>query len=122
MLLRVFLIILASLFNLSLFAQDISGVWVGNYERVIFMNQPEKLVVEIYVYNDSLITGASHLYYKDDSYEHYKIRGVYNKSSKSVYFYEDSTIDVKLGLFETNCLGNYTMKLRATDIALHLKG
>jgi hypothetical protein len=107
---------------LSLFSQDISGVWVGNYEKVIFMNHPEKLVVEISVYNDSLITGASHLYYKDDSYEHYKIKGVYNRSNSTVYFYEDSTIDVRLGFMETNCLGNYTMKLKITDVALSLKG
>ena len=122
MLSRSSLTVIFSFLTLSLFSQDISGVWVGNYEKVIFMNHPEKLVVEIYVYNDSLITGASHLYYKDDSYEHYKIKGVYNKSSSTVYFYEDSTIDVKLGFFETNCLGNYTMKLKVTDVALSLKG
>jgi hypothetical protein len=120
--LRSLIIALLSFFNLSLSAQDISGVWVGNYERSIFMDQPDKLVVEIYVYNDSLITGISHLYYGDDEYEHYKIYGVYDKSRSTVYFSEDSTIAVKLGFMITNCMGNYFMKLKVTDTMLTLKG
>jgi len=120
--LRSLIIALLSFLNLSSFAQNISGVWVGNYERVLFMKQPDKLVIEIYVYNDSLITGASHLYYGDNQYEHYKIKGVFNKQNSTVYFYEDSTIDIRLGFMETNCLGNYTMKLRSTDLGLRLKG
>ena len=48
----------------TLTAQDISGVWTGNYLKHAFAATPEKLVVEIFLYNDSLITGASHLYYK----------------------------------------------------------
>jgi hypothetical protein len=103
-------------------AQDISGVWVGNYERSIFMDHPDKLVVEIYVYNDSLITGISHLYYGKDKYEHYKIYGVYDKTNSSVYFSEDSTIAVKLGFMITNCMGNYIMKLRVSDTMMTLKG
>jgi len=53
------------LFTLNtLTAQDISGVWTGNYIKHAFASTPEKLVVEIFIDNDSLITGASHLYYK----------------------------------------------------------
>lgn len=86
------------------------------------MEQPDKLVVEIYVYNDSLITGISHLYYGNNEYEHYKIYGVYDKTRSTVYFSEDSTISVKLGFMETNCMGNYFMKLKVSDAALTLKG
>jgi len=103
-------------------AQDISGVWVGNYRPTLFSSTPEKLVVEIFVYNDSLITGASHLYYKNDQYEHYKIYGRFKKKESIIYFSEDSTIAVKLGIMDKNCLGNYTMKLTSTGNMLEMRG
>lgn len=113
----------AILFTLdTLTAQDISGVWTGNYIKHAFASTPEKLVVEIFIYNDSLITGASHLYYKKNSYEHYKINGVIRKTEGIIYFSEDSTIAVKLGFMEENCLGNYTMKLTSSDNLLTLSG
>src|SRR5262245_6083435 len=115
----VFVIILSSVKQL-LAAQDISGTWVGNYQDHVFASHPEKIVVEIFIYNDSLITGLSHLYYKDNSYEHYKINGV-RKSDGTIYFSEDSTIAVKLGFLEENCLGNYTMKLSSTDTSFRLE-
>lgn len=110
-------------FSCTLFsrAQDISGVWVGNYEGYVFASNPDKLVVEIFVYNDSLIAGLSHLYYGRNQYEHYKINGVIRKNG-IIYFSEDSTIAVKLGFLEENCLGNYTMKLSTTDTSLLLSG
>jgi len=104
------------------FSQDISGTWTGNYQKVFLMSNPQKLVVEIFIYNDSLITGASHLYYKDLTYEHYKIKGVFNKKDSTVYFSEDSTISVKLGFMEENCLGNYSMKLDIADTIIRLTG
>lgn len=119
---RFFFTILMFIFSLSASSQDISGVWVGNYEKTLLMEQPDKLVVEIYVYNDSLITGISHLYYGEDEYEHYKIYGVFDKSRSTVYFSEDSTIAVKLGFMVTNCMGNYLMKLRVSDTMLTLRG
>ena len=106
----------------TLSAQDISGIWTGNYTKHAFASNPEKLVVEIFVYNDSLISGASHLYYKNNTYEHYKINGVVRKKDGIIYFSEDSTIAVKLGFLEENCLGNYTMKLTNTDTLLMLNG
>src|SRR6187397_2980277 len=107
--------------NLPVSAQDISGVWVGNYKPSLFTTTPEKLVVEIFLYNDSLITGASHLYYKHDQFEHYKIYGRFRKKDSIIYFSEDSTIAVKLGFMEENCLGNYTMKLTSTGKLLEMK-
>jgi len=102
-------------------AQDISGVWIGNYKGAVFAANPDKLVVEIIVYNDSLITGLSHLYYKHNEYEHYKIYGVIHNDG-TIYFSEDSTIAVKLGPMDENCMGNYTTKLSSTDTSLFLKG
>ena len=122
MLSRFLLISLSLLSHLFISAQDISGVWVGNYKPAAFSITPEKLVVEIFVYNDSLITGASHLYYKNDQYEHYKIFGKYRKKESFIYFSEDSTIAVKLGFMEENCLGNYTMKVTSAGNMLQLTG
>jgi len=102
--------------------QDISGTWVGNYSGSHFASDPEKLVVEIYVYNDSLVTGASHLYYKNFTYEHYKIRGFFDKATSTIYFSEDSAIAVKLEPFIDNCMGNYTMKLNKQGNILRFEG
>ena len=113
--------LLSSLCSYSAWAQDISGVWVGNYKGHAFAANPDKLVVEIYIYNDSLIAGLSHLYYQHNQYEHYKINGVI-RSDGTIYFSEDSTIAVKLGFMEENCLGNYTMKLSSTDSSFRLEG
>lgn len=103
-------------------AQDISGTWTGNYGKIPLNPSPEKLVVELFLYQDSLITGATHLYYKKNHYEHYKIKGVYHRSDSSIYFTEDSTIAVKLGFMATNCLGNYQMKLTVTDSTMQWNG
>jgi len=119
---RSFFVTLFSILQLFLSAQDISGVWVGNYKPSFFTATPEKLVVEISIYNDSLITGASHLYYKHQQYEHYKIYGVYKKKESILYFSEDSTIAVKLGPMDKNCLGRYTMKLTSTGDFLEMTG
>ena len=116
-----FTFLLSSLTCYLAFTQDISGVWVGNYKGHAFAANPDKLVVEIYIYNDSLIAGLSHLYYQHNQYEHYKINGVI-RSDGTIYFSEDSTIAVKLGFMEENCLGNYTMKLSSTDSSLRLEG
>ena len=119
---KILLILIFPVFAATLsYTQDIPGTWVGNYKEHVFASHPEKLVVEIFIYQDSLITGLSHLYYKDKSYEHYKINGV-RKNDGTVYFSEDSTIAVKLGFLEENCLGNYTMKLFSTDTSLRLEG
>ena len=122
MLLRSSLVNLFFFLNLLVSAQDISGVWVGNYKPAFFSATPDKLVVEISIYSDSLISGVSHLYYKHQQYEHYKIYGVYKKKESLIYFSEDSTIAVKLGPMDDNCLGNYTMKLTSTGNLLQMKG
>ena len=119
---RSFFVTLFSILQLFLSAQDISGVWVGNYKPSFFTATPEKLVIEISIYNDSLITGASHLYYKHQQYEHYKIYGAYKKQESIIYFSEDSTIAVKLGPMDENCPGRYTMKLTSTGNLLEMTG
>lgn len=103
-------------------AQDINGTWEGNYKSFLNIARPQKLVVELELYNDSLITGASHLYYRNNKYEHYRIRGVFRKKDSTIRFSEDSVIAVKLGLMGGYCTGDYTMKLTATDTLLRFDG
>ena len=105
-------IIFITLFYNKICSQEITGLWIGNFKGGgLMMAKPEKISIEINIYNDSLINGISHLYYSRNNYEHYKISGVYNKKDSIIYFKEDISIAIKLGLGASNCLGNYTMKL-----------
>ena len=104
------------------FSQDISGVWTGNYGRNLLTPQPLKLVVEINVYNDSVISGLSHIYYKNNKYEHYTIHGVFRKRDSSFVFSEDSALAIRLGFGVSNCLGKYKTTLRITDSGLRQEG
>jgi hypothetical protein len=119
---RILLFILSVLYFNSSFSQEISGTWVGNYGGAILMMKPQKLVVEIFLSHDSIITGATHLYYRNNKYEHYTIIGKYNKKDSTIIFTEDSTISVKLGFMATNCLGKYKMRLAASDSAYKFEG
>jgi hypothetical protein len=117
-----FFLALVCFYSNPLQAQDLSGVWVGNYSKHIMMSTPEKLVVELFLHDDSLITGASHLYYRNNMYEHYTLVGKYSKKDSIARFREDSTLGVRLGFMGSNCLGNYTTKFTITDTSMLLMG
>ena len=116
------LLLLGSICTHHAWGQDLSGVWTGNYSKHMMMTHPQKLVVELFLHEDSLITGASHLYYRNNQYEHYTIVGRYNAKDSMVYFREDSTLGVNLGFMGSNCLGHYNTKLFVTDSSLQLVG
>lgn len=115
-------LLLAVLVSSHSFAQDITGIWTGNYGRNLLSFQPLKLVVEINLHNDSIISGLSHLYYKNNKYEHYRISGIYHRRDSSFTFTEDSAIAVKLGPLASNCMGKYQTKLRISDTAMRQEG
>ena len=119
---KLFLVIAFLLFNKFSFSQEISGTWVGNYGKGLFMFNPQKLVVELFLYKDSLLTGTTHLYYKNNKYEHYTVQGKYNKKDSTVFFVEDSTIALKLGFMSSNCLGKYQTKLIMNDTIMKMQG
>lgn len=108
---RLICLLLLSLAACPLRAQELSGIWEGNYGKHLLMTTPQKLVVELFLHEDSLLTGASHLYYTNNRYEHYTLVGVYRAGDSMAYFREDSTLGVDLGPMGSNCLGNYTVKL-----------
>jgi hypothetical protein len=91
-------------------AQDISGSWKGNTSQSFWILNSKAVVVEISVYNDSLITGVTHAYYTKGRYEHYKIHGKYNRKDSTIIFTEDSVISYNIGSFG-QCFGKYVMKL-----------
>lgn len=102
--------------------QELSGVWVGNYSKHLMMTHPQKLVVELFLHQNTLITGASHLYYRNNQYEHYTLVGRYSPKDSMAYFREDSTLGVNLGFMGSNCLGHYSTRLVVTDTSLQLVG
>lgn len=103
-------------------AQEITGTWTGNYRVFLGIMQPQKVVVELFLHDDTVLTGASHLYYRNNRYEHYTLIGNFNPKDSSFYFKEDSTLAVDLGPMGDNCLGNYTMKLQKSDTVWRLDG
>ena len=78
-------------------AQVINGTWKGNYARTILAMNPRVLIIELSLYNDTMITGASHLYYGGGRYEHHKIRGKFNPGDSTAKFYE-SLVETNLGI------------------------
>ena len=103
----------------GLMAQVINGLWKGNYSRTHIFTDPKSLYVEFFLSNDSIITGASHLYYNNNKYEHHKITGK--------FFPKDSSILFSESLIETNFKADvvevtYKMKLRSTGNSWRLEG
>jgi len=114
------LLFLFSIMPCVLHAQAISGRWEGNYSGVFgTVMRPEKLLVDLMLVQDTLLTGTSHLYYSGGKYEHYRVSGVFNPIDSTVFFSEDSTISKNIG--ET-CLGNYSMKLSVRDSTMRMAG
>jgi len=103
-------------------AQDITGSWEGNYQKNIFMATPSKLVVELSLSRDSVLNGATHLYYPRGQYEHYKITGIYHSYDSTLRFSEDTVIALHLGDMLEKCMGLYRVKLSVSDTAMRLDG
>lgn len=102
-------------------AQDISGVWKGDFSGGFLNGGLQELVVELSMHNDSLIEGKSHLYYSGNRFEHYKIHGVFHRHDSTVYFSEYEEIRISLGILD-NVMGGYDMKLSYQDGNMRLDG
>jgi len=89
-------------------AQVINGTWTGNYAKTLLSFNPRTLIIELSVHNDSLLTGASHLYYGGGKYEHHKITGKYNPRDSTAKFSE-SMVETNLGMGAYDVL--YEVKL-----------
>ena len=100
------------------------GTWEGNYKGLLaLIGGPRKVTVNLQVSADNVVTGTSHLYYNNKNhYEHYAVKGYYNPGDSTIFFSEDSVISVNMFLDITTCMGDYKMKLTATDTLLKLNG
>lgn len=103
-------------------SQTLSGVWEGENGYSAYYIKPERVVLELSEYNDSLLTGVTHLYYSRGRYEHHKISGRIDKRSGKVYLSEDSIISYKVGLFTTIDEGVYSLRLFKKEDAWILQG
>lgn len=100
-------------------AQNITGIWKGNYSRTHLFTDPKSLVVEINLINDTIIDGLSHLYYKKNIYEHHKITGKYNPKDSTLIFQESFVeTNFKYVVYEVK----YKMKVKVIENGLRLEG
>lgn len=108
------IILILNAFNLK--AQIINGVWKGNYQKRL-LNNPNSLIIEFSIFNDSIISGSSHLLYNNKNYEHHKIEGIY-KIKDSTLIFSESLIESSRDAYEVS----YKMKLIETDSSYELIG
>lgn len=102
-------------------AQSLNGTWTGNYSKQMLALNPESLIVELNIYSDSLVTGLTHLYYKNGKYEHHKLDGIYHAEDSTITF-EESYISSRVGLFASVFEAKYKMKLVAAEGRLRFEG
>lgn len=116
------ILILLALAPVSLQAQNYFGTWEGTNEYGFGWVKPERVVLELYKENDSTIYGASHLYYRNDKYEHYTVRGKINLQDQTMQVSEVSELSIKLGFLMENRSGVYYLKMICDDTVCTLKG
>jgi len=122
LLLALFFLAAAAPTHAQISPQDITGVWTGNYYGGLNIFPPRKLVVEIRITDDSVVSGTSHLVHRGGQYEHYTIEGVWRAADSSIFFAEDSTIGLNL-FVASNCTGDYDMLLDyPNDTTVRLDG
>lgn len=120
----IFLLLLLTACVTSIYAQDISGEWKGNYTGFLNMTETRELIVNIELVDDKIIKGYSYLKYGGERHEKYVIEGIYYKEDSLLIFSEVEEISVNLGAlgFGGNVPGTYTMKLSVKDSIMRLYG
>lgn len=103
-------------------AQDFLGTWEGKNEYSFGWMQPLRVVLELYSETDSTVYGASHLYYKNNKYEHYNLSGTIDKVSQTIRVSEVSELSINLGILHQNSAGTYYLKLNCNDTLCTLDG
>jgi hypothetical protein len=86
------------------------------------MANPKEIVVELFLYNDSLLTGVVHYTFKGGLYLHSKLSGKYRKEDSSLIFTEDSVISVRKERADIVCIGKLDLKLSFPEDKLLLSG
>ncbi len=104
------------------YSQKISGIWEGHTGPSASYVMPVKVVLELTMINDSVITGLSHAYYTRGRFEHHRVNGRIDKRRGFVYLSEDSLLDYKIGFLQSIDAGTYSLKLTKTGTELRLSG
>lgn len=117
---RLILLLTFSLLCSTSIAQDLSGIWIGNYGKSLSIAAINKLEVEIQMVNDSVFTGQSRLFHGRDQYEVYKIRGVYRAKDATIIFSEREEVDINIK--GANVPGHYNMKLTVGETLMRMEG
>ena len=86
------------------------------------MVQPQKIILELSQKNEFSFTGATHLYYPKNKYEHYKVNVTFNANDSTYSISEDTLLSVKLGFGAIRSAGTYKMKLECDDSICTLTG
>lgn len=120
--LNLIFIILSVFFCNKINSQIPAGTWEGNFGYANGMTQPQKIILELSKVNDTIFTGATHLYYKYGKYEHYKVNAIFNTSDSTISISEDSILSVKLAFGVMNYTGTYKMKLECNNTICSFKG
>lgn len=108
--------------NNFIYSQSLTGTWNGNFYKTNFTEKPINILFDFDILNDTLLIGSTHLVYKKNHFEHYSIIGTKSKNDSTIYFKEIKTIGLNLGKFESNCKGNYKVKLVRNDSITRYEG
>lgn len=97
-------------------AQEISGTWLGNYEK----GSKDELKMDIELYNDSMIRGVRTQYYSNGSHESFSITGTFDKIDSTLIINEDAALSQNADGYGDK--GTYTMKLTVDADKMRLQG
>lgn len=97
-------------------AQEISGTWLGNYNK----RNKHELKMDIELYNDSLIRGVRTQYYGNGKYESFSISGTFNKHDSTVIINEDAALSQNADGFGDK--GSYFLRLFVYSDKMRLQG
>src|SRR5258705_5441669 len=113
----------ALFFASNISSQEINGTWKGNSKESFWYTTASQIVIELALHDDSLLSGISHLYYKNGTYEHFKLMGKYVWKDSIAIFSESEIIDYKFGFLDFSPVaGVYKMKMENREGNLKLIG
>lgn len=118
-----FYAMLFSLLHTSCFTQSLNGTWKGQSERSFFVLNPTEIILDLEIYNDTLISGIIHSYYTKGRFDHVIISGHINLKDSIFYIIDEAEIrhNINTKFFEM-CRGTMTLKLTKVDNIYRLKG
>lgn len=118
-----FYTVIPLLFHCYSYSQSLNGIWKGQSERSFFVLNPTEIILDLEIYNDTLISGIIHSYYTKGRFDHVKISGHINLKDSIFYIIDEAEIrhNINTKFFEM-CRGTMTLKLTKVGNIYRLKG